>query len=136
MTLNVSEACAINLILHWHGVPNVPGTNRPTDEQARAAYQLLAEAAHKRLGAGCRPDDVRTAIEHTAARINRWAEGKELDQWRVVVPQVPNFGDGSYEVWSTDESLAEAQEDLSVSGLPGSIEHRRLWSSDWKAVEQ
>ena len=134
MTFNAAEASAFETILYWVGVPNVSG-DRPTDDQTRQAFQLLGDSEFKATGVGCRPEDIRVAVEHTAARINRWADGEELDQWRVVVPSHDD-PEGSYEVWSTVESLAEAQEDLSVSGLPGFIEHRRLWSSDWKAVEQ
>src|SRR5689334_19274690 len=88
MTFNAAEAAAFETILYWVGVPNVSG-DRPTDDQARQAFQLLGDSVFKATGVGCRPEDIRVAVEHTAERLKlvpststgivTWGSGEQPD---------------------------------------------------------
>jgi hypothetical protein len=60
MTMNITEANAVNTVLHWAMGPKVayPGGQAVTDADATQAAQALAAKANKVLMAGLRPGQV------------------------------------------------------------------------------
>jgi hypothetical protein len=57
--MNVTESCAVNNLLNWLLRTERSAELGITQEQACDAAACLAAHAHKQLGAGIRPEDVR-----------------------------------------------------------------------------
>ena len=75
--LNVTESHNVNRIIDWTMGRPAPGhgSRHVTDQEAFEALQQLAGAAHKRLGAGWRPDQLEPLF---------WKRLRELRQPRLL----------------------------------------------------
>lgn len=148
--LEDNDAASVEIALRWLGVPFPDTISKPSTDQFRVAIQWLADSlndAYKRRGFGretathLRPEDVRQAVEDHAARLDRWAQGQEGEDWRVVhLANAQLAEDQQYwEVWSQVGTLAEAQADLANEADSGwvdpHIQHRHWWAGDWERVE-
>lgn len=63
MALSVTESAAVNDLVHClNGDARYGGGGRYTEQDLREALRVLTAGAHKRLGAGFRPEQIATLL--------------------------------------------------------------------------
>lgn len=67
--MTITEANAVNTLLHWAMGTVQPYFDHPTDAEATEAAQHLTGKAYKALGAGLRPDQVALTRAGTVAAL-------------------------------------------------------------------